>query len=73
MEAGMQTMERFWVVGGEYSCLGFKALKSGAPDVFGPYHCRDEARAAWKRISDETRAIATARYAIATEQLVLPN
>jgi hypothetical protein len=69
----MMTKERFWVVGGEYSCLDFKTLKAGAPQVMGPYETRDEARAAWKRISDETRACATARYAIATEQLTLPN
>ena len=67
------TTERFWVVGGEYSCLGFKALKSGKPDVFGPFETREEAKATWRRISDETKACATARYAIASEQLVLPN
>ncbi len=65
--------ERFWVVGGEYSCLGFKALKNGKPDVFGPFATREEAKAEWKRVSDETRSLATARYAIASEQLVLPN
>ncbi|MFC3068182.1 DUF4170 domain-containing protein [Phenylobacterium soli] len=69
----MMTKERFWVVGGEYSCLAFKTLKNGAPQVMGPYETRDEARAAWKRISDETRSCATARYAIATEQLTLPH
>jgi hypothetical protein len=67
------TTERFWVVGGEYSCLQFKRRKNGAPDVLGPYESRDEAKAAWKRISEETRSCATARYAIATEQLTLPN
>jgi hypothetical protein len=67
------TTERFWVVGGEYSCLQFKTLKNGAPQVLGPYGTREEAREAWRRISDETRSCATARYAIATEQLVLPN
>jgi hypothetical protein len=67
------TMERFWVVGGEYSCLAFKQLKNGAPDVVGPFETREEAREAWKRLSDETRSCATARYAIATEQLTLPN
>ena len=67
------TTERFWVVGGEYSCLQFKTLKNGAPEVLGPYESREEAKAAWRRISEETRALATARYAIATEQLTLPN
>lgn len=67
------TMERFWVVGGEYSCLAFKSLKNGTPHVLGPFESRDEARQVWKRVSDETRACATARYAIACEHLVLPN
>ena len=67
------TTERFWVVGGEYSCLAFKRLKNGAPEVLGPYETREEAKAAWRRVSEETRACATARYAIATEQLTLPN
>jgi hypothetical protein len=67
------TTERFWVVGGEYSCLAFKSLKNGAPHVLGPFESRDDAKAAWKRVSEETRACATARYAIASEQLVLPN
>ena len=68
----MMTKDRFWVVGGEYSCLAFKTLKHG-PEVIGPFETRDEAREAWRRISNETRSCATARYAIATEQLVLPN
>ncbi len=67
------TTERFWVVGGEYSCLAFKALKNGKPDVYGPFETREEAKAAWRRVSDETKACATARYAIASEHLVLPN
>ena len=37
------TMERYWVVGGEYSCLGFKTLKNGRPEVIGPFDSRDEA------------------------------
>lgn len=69
----MMTKERFWVVGGEYSCTAFKSLKSGPPEVLGPYDSREEARAAWRQKSDETRSLATARYAIATEHLVLPS
>jgi hypothetical protein len=68
----MSATERFWVVGGEYSCLAFKSLKTG-PQVLGPFDSRDEAKAVWRRVSEETRACATARYAIASEQLVLPN
>jgi hypothetical protein len=69
----MTSTERFWVVGGEYSCLAFKTLKNGAPDVIGPFESRDDARAAWRRVSDETRSCATAKYAIAAERLNLPN
>ncbi len=67
------TMERYWVVGGDYSCLGFKSLKSGAPEVMGPFETRDAAQEAWRRIAEETRSCATARYSIASEQIVLPN
>ncbi len=67
------TTERFWIVGGDYSCLAFKSLRSGAPEVMGPFETREEACVAWRRISDETRSRATARYAIASEQLVLPH
>jgi hypothetical protein len=66
------TKERYWVVGGDYSCMGFKALKDGG-QMFGPFDTRDEAQAAWKRVSDETKSRATARYAIAAEHLSLPG
>jgi hypothetical protein len=66
------TKERFWVIGGEYSCLAFTKLKNGAPQVLGPYESRDEAKEVWRRVSDETRSLATTRFAIASEQLVLP-
>jgi hypothetical protein len=67
------TKERFWVVGGEYSCLAFKSFKDGAPQVLGPFDTRDEAREVWKRVSDETRSSANVRFGIASEQIVLPN
>ena len=67
------TTERYWVVGGEYSSTTFHSLKSGQPDVFGPFNTREEARAAWKRISDETRSCATAKYAITAGKLNLPH
>jgi hypothetical protein len=64
--------ERFWVIGGEYTCTGFKALRGGS-QVEGPFENRDEARAVWKRLSSEHSSRATARFSIASEQLVLPN
>jgi len=66
------TKERYWVVGGEYSCMAFKALKNGVPHVLGPFEDRDEARAIWKRVSEETRSNAKTRYSIASEQFVPP-
>jgi len=67
------SMERYWVVGGDYDCVAFKSLRSGRPEVIGPFESREAAKAAWRRISDETRSRATARYAIASEQIFLPN
>ena len=65
--------ERYWVVGGEYSSTTFHTLKKGHPDVLGPFKTRDEARAAWKQISETTRSCATAKYSITAEQLTLPR
>jgi hypothetical protein len=67
------TKERYWVVGGQYECTAFKALRGGAPEVLGPFEDREEARQAGRRKADETRSCATARYSIASEQIVLPN
>jgi hypothetical protein len=63
------TKERFWVVGGDYTCMGFKALKDGQATVVGPFEDRDEAKAEWQRLSEETRSRATARFTIAAEKL----
>jgi hypothetical protein len=65
--------ERYWVVGGEYSSTTFHTLKAGQPDVLGPFKTRDEARAAWKQKSDETRSCATAKWSITSEKLALPG
>jgi hypothetical protein len=67
------TTERYWVVGGDYTCTGFKALRDGGARAEGPFATRDEAQAAWRRLSEETRSRATARYSITAEQLRLPN
>lgn len=67
------TKERYWVVGGDYTCMGFRELKDGSGKMVGPFEDRDEAQAAWRRISDENRSKATARYAITAERVVLPQ
>lgn len=67
------TSERFWVVGGDYDCMGFACLKEGSGKLIGPFPSREEAQQVWRRVSEETRSIATARYSIAAERLLLPH
>ena len=64
--------ERFWVVGGEFSCMAFREL-SGPPKVLGPFDTREQAREVWKQVSREASSSATARFGIAAEQIVLPT
>ena len=45
------------------------ALKDGSRHVEGPFHDRDEAQAAWQRLSRQQSYVATARFTIATERL----
>lgn len=66
------TKERFWVVGGEFACVGFKQIKDGAQQMLGPFETRDEASRAWRRVSEENRSRATTRFSIAVEQIALP-
>ena len=67
------TKERYWVVGGEYTCMGFRELKHGSQRLIGPFEDRAEAQVAWRRLSDETRSLATARFSITAERVVLPQ
>jgi hypothetical protein len=67
------TKERYWVVGGDYTCTGFKSLKDGTHQMVGPFEQRTDAQAAWRQLSDETRSRATARYAITAEQIRMPG
>ena len=67
------TKERFWVVGGDYSCMGFRELKPGSQQMIGPFEDRDQARRVWKQVSTEHSSRATARFSIASEQVFLPN
>jgi hypothetical protein len=67
------TKERFWVIGGDYTCMGFQSLREGAQQIAGPFEDRAQAQAAWRRLSEATRSRATARFAITTEQVRLPG
>ena len=66
------TKERYWVVGGDYTCTGFNCLRDGQAQAIGPFEDRQDAEQEWKRVSDENRSRATARYSITSEQLQLP-
>ena len=65
--------QRYWVVGGEYTCLEFKRLKQETPVALGPYASRDEAMEVWKQVSSEHSCRAAVRFAIASEDLRSPN
>lgn len=67
------TKERYWVVGGDYTCCGFNQLREGAAQAIGPFEDRTQAEQTWRQLSDENRSRATARYSITSEQVRLPN
>ncbi len=53
--------------------MRFACLKEGSGKLIGPFPSREEAQQLWRRVSEETRSVATARYAIAAERLLPPN
>lgn len=61
------TSPRFWVIGGEYTCLDFDCLIEGTEKVAGPFFHRSAAEAVWRRFSEEDRCRAQVRYAIVAE------
>ena len=61
------TAPRFWVIGGEYTSLGFEQLIEGTERVAGPFFHRSAAEAVWRRLSEEDRCRAQVRYAIVAE------
>jgi hypothetical protein len=68
------TKQRYWVIGGDYSCMGFKALRdANAATLAGPFETKTDAQSEWKRLSGEQSSRATSRFSIAVEQLVLPD
>ncbi|MBX7249131.1 MAG: hypothetical protein K1X35_08845 [Caulobacteraceae bacterium] len=66
------TKERYWVVGGDYSCTEFNSLR-GQAQAIGPFEERGQAEQAWRELSRENRSRATARYAITAEQIRMPG
>jgi hypothetical protein len=61
------TAPRFWVIGGEYTCLGFEQLVEGTEKVAGPFFHKSAAEAVWRRLSESDRCRAQVRYAIVAE------
>ena len=61
------TASRFWVIGGEYTCLGFEQLVEGTEKVAGPFFHKSAAEAVWRRFSEQDRCRAQVRYAIVAE------
>jgi hypothetical protein len=59
---------RFWVIGGEYTCLEFEQLVEGSEKVAGPFFHKSAAEAVWRRLSEADRCRAQVRYAIVTER-----
>jgi hypothetical protein len=49
--------------------MDFKALRDDRTAIVGPFDNRDEAQAAWKRLSSEHSSRATTRFSIAAEQI----
>ena len=62
--------DRFWVIGGEFSCMAFKALQQGSGRIEGPFSTREDAQSVWKRLSEGSSSRATTRYSIAVERIV---
>ena len=61
------TAPRFWVIGGEYTCLGFEQMIEGTEKVAGPFFHKSAAEAVWRRLSETDRCRAQVRYAIVAE------
>jgi hypothetical protein len=63
--------QRFWVIGGEYTGMDFKALRQ--KELEGPFDSPEAAHAAWKRLSGQHSSRATTRFSIAAEPVARAN
>jgi len=64
---GSAMARKFWVVGGKYDSMAFDRLLEGTISAFGPFASEDDARNAWRSVTEATRSQATIRYTIAAE------
>jgi hypothetical protein len=58
---------KFWVVGGKYDSMTFDRLLEGTISAFGPFTSEDDAKSAWRSVTEATRSHATIRFTIAAE------
>jgi len=58
----------FWIVGGEYQCMGFDHLVPGTERVVGPFADEAAAELAWRELSEKHRSQCLVRFTIATER-----
>ena len=65
--SNLSSTPRFWVIGGEFTCLGFEHLVEGTERVAGPFFHRSAAEAVWRRFSEADRPRAQVRYTIVAE------
>ncbi len=63
----MSNTPRYWVIGGEYTSMGFERLVEGTQKVSGPYFHLSAAQAVWRRLSEADRYRTLVRYTIVTE------
>ena len=64
--------ERFWVLGGHYTSTRFHTVREGAMETYGPFETRDDAKAEWKRLSQEHSPRGDMKFSICSETLRLP-
>jgi hypothetical protein len=61
------TIQRFWVVGGEYADPEFRSLACERATVLGPFDSEIEAKDVWRELARETSSRALTRFSILSE------
>ncbi len=59
--------QRYYVIGGNYRDLDFKALRGGTETILGPFDCEATAKSEWERVSYAHKSVATARFLIVAQ------
>jgi hypothetical protein len=66
------TINRFWVLGGEYTSIRFEELVDGTERLFGPFAARREAEQTWREVSERHRPQCNVRFTIVEERALAP-